>query len=162
MINIDMVHTSIAVRDELSSVLFIALGIAIVYVSSSFPSGTTRAPGAGFFPQLLGIAIVVLASIDIVTRRKFEADSHQQIELADAKTFLTVVGLFAAYIFVIPLIGFIISTAIYLYLIAAYSGVTFKRRVLITIVTPVVLHYLFSEFLSLPLPEIPFLANLLS
>jgi hypothetical protein len=47
-------------RDVLAGLLFVAIGIATVIGASDYPLGTIRNIGPGYYPILLGIALVLL------------------------------------------------------------------------------------------------------
>jgi len=47
-------------RDLVAGLLFVSIGIATVIGASDYPLGTTRNIGPGYYPILLGIALVLL------------------------------------------------------------------------------------------------------
>ena len=47
-------------RDFWSGVLFVALGIATIVLSSKYTLGSSARRGPGYFPRILGILLIVL------------------------------------------------------------------------------------------------------
>jgi hypothetical protein len=50
-------------KDFWSGVLFVAVGIAAIVISSKYPLGTAARMGPGYFPRLLGILLIVLGAV---------------------------------------------------------------------------------------------------
>ena len=50
-------------RDFWSGVLFVALGIATIVLSSKYTLGSAARMGPGYFPRILGILLIVLGGI---------------------------------------------------------------------------------------------------
>ena len=85
--------------------LFLAFGLYLVVSASFLPAGSGRVPGPGFFPQTVGVVILVLAALLFVQAfretdaTKFVVENHLAIGGAIGLTFLFLslwgTGLFA-------------------------------------------------------------------
>lgn len=150
------------VPGEVSSLLLITFGIAIFAMARTFSGGRAGEPGPGFFPELIGVGIIILAFVDVATRRRFDSMPRYEINDEQIKIFIIVTGSLALYIMVIPVVGFVLATTSYLYIIGSYSKVPFFHRIVMAVVSPIILHFMFSEFLSLRLPELPIISELLT
>ena len=130
--------------------LTLALGVAVVVVSTSLPPGGLSAdPGPGSLPRMVGIALVLL-SIYLL----FKREPHERLPRGEGaiRLILTLV-LTLGYILTIRPLGFLTATAVFL---AALMVVIGLRRPLAIIGLSVLLsagvYGLFRYGLEVPLP----------
>ena len=50
-------------KDFYSGLIFIAFGIAAIWIGSNYTLGTAARMGPGYFPRILGILLIVLGSV---------------------------------------------------------------------------------------------------
>ncbi len=50
-------------KDFIAGLMFAAIGIAAIVISSNYPLGTAARMGPGYFPRILGILLIVLGAI---------------------------------------------------------------------------------------------------
>ncbi len=140
--------------DVIAAGLLIALSAAVFVVSADFPGGRGGDPGAAFFPRLIAGTIAVLAFgllVKDVTRS--ERDAHE-IDLAIVRRLAVVTAFPMFYIFVMPLVGFPLTTVAFLAGLMWYSGARSVPIVLgSSIGVMLVLYYLFGVLFQVPLPE---------
>lgn len=140
--------------NELAAVLLAGVSAGVYVASRDFPSGFAGAPGAAFFPRLIASVIALLAGVLFV--RSLVTGDHRSydVSLADVERFVVPVGLLVAYVALMPVLGFVLDTVLFLVAMMRYSGVdSYGASVSLAAALGVVLHYVFGEFLHIPLPE---------
>ena len=76
--------------------LFLALGIYLTISASLLPSGSGNLPGAGFFPRVVGVVMILLSAMLLFNALKGTATSH--FELQHGRVIGGVVGLTFLYL----------------------------------------------------------------
>lgn len=135
------------------SLAFIILSLAVIYLASQFPDRGEI--GAHFFPTMIAIGIIVFSIADMMS----EEVAEQNLSDYDLKAAGVVSALLLGYVMLMPVTGFLVGTMIFLPIAMYYSKVRSKVLiVLISIVLPIVLFYVFSQIFFVRLPEgiIPF------
>lgn len=135
------------------SLAFIILSLAVIYLASQFPDRGEI--GAHFFPTLIAIGIIMFSIADIMS----EEVAEQNLSDYDLKAAGVVSALLLGYVMLMPVTGFLVGTMIFLPIAMYYSKVRSKILiVLISIVLPIALFYVFSQIFFVRLPEgiIPF------
>jgi len=59
-------------KDFVAGLMFIAIGIAAIVISSNYPLGTAARMGPGYFPRVLGILLIVLGAILSLRALRFD------------------------------------------------------------------------------------------
>ena len=145
--------------DIASGLGVIALGVALISASTHIKSLDVSRFGSGFFPAIVAILFMILGLVIFVGGIKQARGPDQKVE-KDGKprmwaVFATFV-LMAAYATFLPSIGFLISTALYLFiqmlLLVPNDRRNFLAFGIISIVTSVVVYYTFVEVFQLMLP----------
>ena len=157
-------------KDIFASVFFIFFSITMFFASNSIIKLTVSRIGADFAPKLVAVGIFILGIFYLITSIKKQ---KQMNNLADTKTsekessteekkkisplsVLLTVGLLVLYVVLMPTIGFLITTAVYLffqmYLLAAKVERKIPLFVIISVVTSVTVYYLFKSVFYLMLP----------
>lgn len=132
---------------------FITLSVAVIYVANQFPD--RGAVGAHFFPTMISIGIIAFSIINIIT----EEDSRQDISDYDLRAAGIISILILGYVILMPITGFLVGTMIFLPIAMYYSNIRSRILILlISIILPVTLFYIFSQIFFVRLPEgvIPF------
>lgn len=130
----------------------IALGLYVILTARTFPEGTGGVLGPGFFPILLGILLIGLSALQLFNTRKekavataFLTESTKRVLLAC----LIIIGYMAG----IAILGFLISTPLFLFGIMWFFSVRKWSTLFISsIATTAVLYFVFLKFLSVSLP----------
>jgi putative tricarboxylic transport membrane protein len=103
-------------HDQISAMAWLACGGAIAWGSAGHGLGTLAAPGSGFITFVAGMGICFFASIGLVEAsfRKGKERGWKPIlkGVLWKKTFL-VLGALTAYALLLPSLGFIICTALF-------------------------------------------------
>jgi hypothetical protein len=111
---------------------FLLLGIYLIGSSSGLPAGMGRLPGPGFFPQVIGVVIVVLAGALLLqaTRRPGSGD----FEFANPRGIAGTIGLVFAYLLLWGSGWFALRTALFLALLLRFLGQRWAASVAVGLV----------------------------
>lgn len=139
--------------DIISAVILILLAGYVIITAGSFPQSTTTL-GPGFFPTLTAGLLAIFALWQLVT-----ALLQKKSEDAPAPPKSSLLAIFAVtgvYIAVLPLVGFLVSTPLFLIAGGLVISEDPKRKwkpvILSSVVTTGVLYTVFSVLLHVPLP----------
>lgn len=148
-------HRSVRVAhtDKIASVLLCLLAVGIFVVSRSFAGSVTSTLGPAFFPRIIAVGIGVLALVQFGTAlRNNETRTITMSAEAVRQVIIPTLSLIG-YIFLLPILGFFLTTIVFLISFMYYSGVRDLRvSVPLTLIISVVLQNVFVGFLQVPLP----------
>jgi putative tricarboxylic transport membrane protein len=127
-----------------------AFGLAALYKASALPFGSASQPGSGFFPTLIGVALVVFGAVSC-----FAAPAKREAAEAPARgeaaVWLVSIALLA-YALALPRVGFVPCTAaIILLLLRGIGGVSWLASLIAAIAAAVACYLLFTR-LGVALP----------
>ncbi|MFC4550452.1 MULTISPECIES: tripartite tricarboxylate transporter TctB family protein [Halorussus] len=132
---------------------FILLSLVVIYTASTFPEEGTLGPG--FFPMLISVGIIVFAAIDLLN----ETETELEMTELDFRSPAVVLGLLVAYVFLMPITGFLVGSMLFLPVFLYYSNIRSKPTLIaLSIGLPILLFYIFGRIFLVRLPEgiIPF------
>lgn len=139
--------------DEIGSLLLLALAAGIFRVTADFPSGFGET-GPGFYPRALAVLIALFALVQLVGSIGDADREPHEITLEETLRVLGVLALLVGYVLAMPRLGFVPATVAFLAVAMWYSGVrAYGRLAVVAVGLTLVLHYIFAEFLRIPLPE---------
>jgi hypothetical protein len=139
--------------DKVAAVLLVALAAEVFVASRDFPSGFGESPGAAFFPRLIASVLALLAGVLFVRSFASETTSYD-VSTTDVRRFFVPVAFLVAYVALMPVVGFVLDSMLFLVALMRYSGVErYATSVPLAVGLGLVLHYVFGEFLHIPLPE---------
>lgn len=140
------------------SLCFLVLGGAYLAGSFFLPMGTAAHPGAGFYPLLVGIALVCL-SVPLLGQSLKTKEIDQRGEEAFPKgedlqrVMAVALALVFFAVFLKPL-GYGICSAALMIAILRFLGMrNWGRAILISILSMAISYYLFASVLDVPLPR---------
>ena len=140
-------------KDFWSGVLFIALGITTIVLSSKYALGSAARMGPGYFPRILGILLIILGGILAVRGTRTVGPRMPSFRWRPTIVVLGSVVLFGA---IVRIVGVALSTVI---LIVAASAASHEFRPRESVIVGVVLAALavgvFVVGLQLQLPIWP-------
>ncbi|PMC35945.1 tripartite tricarboxylate transporter TctB family protein [Bacillus sp. UMB0899] len=159
-------------KDIFASAFFIVFSIVMYIASNSIIKLTVSKVGADFVPKLVAIGMLILSIFYLINsvkqqiRSKKELNSQTSVnkeeEVVEEKkkisplSVLGTVGLLALYITLLPYLGFLIMTTVYLffqmYLLAAKTERNIPIFIVISIITSVFIYYIFKYVFHLMLP----------
>lgn len=140
--------------DKVAAILLAGLSAGVFVASRNFPSGFGESPGAAFFPRLIASVIGLLAGVLFVRGVATDETRLHDVSTTDLRRFAIPVALLVGYVASMPVLGFVLGTVVFLVALMRYSGVeTYRSSVSLAVVLGLALHYVFGEFLHVPLPE---------
>lgn len=135
----------------------IGLFFAAGYLGMSFqlPFGRLDQPGAGVFPVIVGV-MLMLASLAAMWEG-WQMDKAEHIDLpagADRKRLLSLIGLLFGYFVALPWLEQIISSTLFcILLMRVLSDLSWSRIVAYSLVISTALYVVFVLLLKVPLPR---------
>ncbi|KYZ75961.1 hypothetical protein AXX12_05845 [Anaerosporomusa subterranea] len=139
--------------DIISAVILIALAAYVIVTAGSFPQGAGTL-GPGFFPTLIAGLLAAFAGWQLITallkKKSEDAPSRPR------KSLLEIFAVTGVYMVILPLVGFLISTPLFLIACGAVISEDIKQGwkaiVISGVATTGVLYTVFSVLLNVPLP----------
>ena len=144
-------------QEYIIALVCFVLGTGLIYLSRDFPELIARnEPGPSFFPYLIGIFFVFTGVGEIYVGRKNENYVNLNIFLIkESKGVfnIVVVGIsIVIYILLMPYIGFIELTFVFLMFVLLLLKTPLLQSILFSTVTVVIIYYLFGTAFRVPLP----------
>ena len=141
--------------ERLSSVFWFVLGIAAMVGSARLGLGTTGEPGSGFMPFTAGAFVCLMAAL--VFAQSFEGGVTKGIsrlwEGVYWRRSLAVGVLTLVYVLVLETLGFTITGFLFLViLMRGLEKLSWKKTLIISVVTLAVSYVVFKIFLKATLP----------
>jgi putative tricarboxylic transport membrane protein len=116
----------------------------------SFPEGMNE-PGPSFLPIILSIGMVI-CSIVIIFKNRIKQTSDDNLEYKIGKQHLLLVGFLVAYLILVPFLGFIITSVLFIFFIFRLYGVNgYIRPIIYSAVLTASIYVLFRLLLNVPL-----------
>jgi len=129
----------------------IAFGLAALYAATDLHFGTARQPGTGFFPILVAVAVVVFAALAFAERPEPQGGEKTVAAGGQARVWAVIAAL-AVYAGLINAAGFILSTAVLLFLLLRLIGRASWAGTAIGVLSGSIGCYWVFTRLGLPLP----------
>ncbi|MCG8482940.1 MAG: tripartite tricarboxylate transporter TctB family protein [Clostridia bacterium] len=150
-------------KDFFSGLFFLVFGIGMYIYSYSIPNPTQAGVGAGFLPRMVG-AIFVILSIALIVSTKIEmkrmtkeAAKEVKKNKIDKRSVLLSIGALFIYVILLKSVGFILMSILYLFVVINLLSPNEKRNlplfIIISIVVPVGVYFLFVKGFDLMLPS---------
>jgi len=143
--------------DRVSSLFWFALGAGSIYASVRLGMGTTGEPGSGFVPFTAGAFICLMALL--VFLQSFQRGPHLKRGLSALwkgvywRRSLAVGVLTLAYILALETLGFSLTSLLLLVIIMrGLEKISWRKTLIISIVTLAVSYLVFKVFLKATLP----------
>lgn len=147
-------------KDIFVSVIFIALGVFMYIQSMNFKPLMNNDIGSGFFPKIVAIVIMTIATANLLLAFKNKSeDDAKEAKSKDSDLFggWVTVALIGIYVLVYNSVGFLISTAAYLFLQILVLCPKEKRNIpmfgVISVITSVFIYAMFVYAINMPLPR---------
>lgn len=134
----------------------IGICLSVLYLALSFqmPMGRVRQPGAGVFPVISGF-LLLLGSVSALWEGMKQRNS-EKVELpagSDLLRLLAVLGGVLGYLILLPVLGQLISSTLFCFvLIRALSSLSIWRVMLYAVLMAGAAYLLFVRILMLPMP----------
>jgi len=139
--------------DRITGYILLIIGVVTAWSSTQLAMGSFKRPGPGFLPFGLACILIVLAVALIASRWK---KGSGRIPFWPERTWLRpLLGslAFALYAFLIGLIGFLLTTFVFMILwMWVIEGISWRQIATVSTGVTLVLYLIFSYFLEVPLP----------
>lgn len=122
-------------RDRILAGGFLTLGIGLVASSFALPEGVGRLPGPGFFPRLIGGAMLLL-SLTLLWQSRRTAPAAGAADAAaatDVRGVLGAIGLLALYLLLWGTGLFALRTIVFLLLLLRFLGQPWKTALAVAV-----------------------------
>ena len=144
--------------DRISGIFLLLLGLTVFLTCLTYPIGSFRSPGAGLFPLLASVILLILAGIMTVQAflKKDLAESSPARFFSSKKAPQRILAGFIALLgfrYLLPVIGFGPSTFVFILFMSRFLG-NFSWRVSLffSLITAILVYYLFQVWLKVPMP----------
>ncbi len=141
-------------NDIIVGCIFVALGIFIFTQTISYPSPEKGHPGPGLFPNILAILFIAFGGTLIYKAREPLSKNEAEIVSGSKRVLnaLLVLGIVAVYVILVDSVGFLITSAVLLFVLMKMLGVTLLRSTIASITITLFINLMFSKILRVPLP----------
>ncbi|MDR1835723.1 MAG: tripartite tricarboxylate transporter TctB family protein [Fusobacteriaceae bacterium] len=144
-------------RDLICSVLFLAFGIFMFLQSRTIISKVAKDIGSGFMPKIVAGAIIAVSLIKLVLTLFSKSDEREEKGDMDLSGGLWTIALLATYVILFNILGFLVSSALYLFFQMTVLSNEKNRKIglflAISIIFPILIYVLFVYIIEMPLPE---------
>ena len=134
----------------------ILFSIYVIFIGLQLPTRPDQAdPGPGFFPILVGLALILFALIELSREYRFNVGDADEplIDRENLDKIAPPMIIIALYIILMPFLGFFIDSILFLIVLYWYSGVHSNHSIPISIGVAVIVFYIFKRIFRIPLPE---------
>jgi flagellar biosynthesis protein FlhB len=135
----------------------VVTGVALFMSAQGIDTGSAMGQGGDFMPKLLTTIWLIFSALIFITGLR---EKGKGAEGMDVKGFIATLVLLFAYIFLIDIIGFTITSIVYVFiqmlLFAPKDNRTKKTYIVfaaISIIAPIVVNLIFANVFFLILPE---------
>lgn len=145
-------------RDLVCSLLFLAIGIFTFINSLDIKPLMGKDIGSGFMPKVIGICLAVIAIVKLILTFLKSKEENEKVSKndSDLKGGLLTIGIFLFYVVTFEPLGFIVSTAVYLFfqmlILSNEKNRNCKLFAVIAVAFSVATYALFVYAISRPLP----------
>jgi hypothetical protein len=146
-------------KNVIAGIALLALGLVYGYFALHLPVRAIEGvPGPSFFPILITLFLVALSAALVwqgVTQRRTQHAEHADVpEPPLTPRQLAMLGIFAAYLAALPVLGFLAAgIPFFAALVAIYGGLRPIPFVLVAGGIPAGLFFLFRHVFQIPLPR---------
>ncbi|HEY4553774.1 MAG TPA: tripartite tricarboxylate transporter TctB family protein [Bacillaceae bacterium] len=138
-------------KNMFSLFLFIFSGYYLS-IAFSFPMFSKGIPGSGFFPQIIGVALVILTGFDLI--KHYRENKSEAADRIGLKEMLMQVAICTLYIFLFNMLGAILSTILFtIATLLLFNKGKWKQNIVIGLAVPLVIFFLFEYLLQTGLPK---------
>lgn len=108
-------------KDFWSGLMFVVVGVGFAIGALNYSFGSSARPGPGYFPFGLGILLAILGGMILFEALTIETEDGEPIGAFAWKPLLIILAAVAAFGFLLPRLGMVISLPL-LVLISAYAS----------------------------------------
>jgi putative tricarboxylic transport membrane protein len=143
-------------NDIIAGGIFIGLGIFIFTQTFTYPSPEKGHPGPDLFPNLLALLFIIFGGVLVFKAFK---TSVREEEISESppkpKKIINaffVMGVIAVFVALVNFLGFLVTSAVLLFVLMKKLGVSLLKSAITSIVLTLFINLMFSKILRVPLP----------
>lgn len=144
-------------KNLIISALFLAFGAFLFIQSLGIKHMMKNDVGSAFFPKVVGVAIIGVALIRLIMALREKSESAAKKSSSDMQGGWLTIILVGLYVVAFQPVGFLVSTAVYLFLQILVLTPKEKRKMpvilAISVIAPLFIWVLFNYVISSPLPK---------
>ena len=140
--------------DRAGAILGLALGFFLIFQGIKLPPGKEGAPGPGFFPVWIGVALMVFAVFLWVRPQGTQRLGDLFPRGKEARRVAWALAALILYTALLKPVGFLITTfLLFLTLLQFYQRGRWWAAVALSLAAVLGSYWLFARFFEMPLPE---------
>ena len=112
-------------RDFLSGLMFSIVGVVFAVGATNYKMGTSARPGAGYFPLILSVIMIILGCVVLFKSLTIETEGGDPVGDIAWRPLLVIVAAIAAFGVTLPLLGMLAAVPI-LIVMVSFAGNEFK------------------------------------
>lgn len=149
-------------QEHIIGILCVALGGIVLFLTRNFPGGqgNVQISGPAFFPNVLAIILIFVGITEGLTGSLREMGEFASVgaiwrgmKKPEFLNILLLTGLFLFYIFFVEVLGFIITTFVFLCVVMWRLGVPLIRNILYSVIFLVIIMLIFGKLFTVSLPS---------
>lgn len=149
-------------RDGIAGLICLAISLAMLALTWGFPPAVMVPIGPAFYPRLvvgvMALLSLILIGADVMASRRQAAPAGAAAPAANYGLVLATFVEFGLYIMLLPLVGFRLSTFLFVLALQVTlewpaSNVRWALVVLIAVVASLICFFIFEDYLSVLLPR---------
>lgn len=148
--------------NNIISIITALIGIVIITLANKFPIKFEGDPGAGFWPRMLGVLLVICAIVLFISNiiHKDKEEKKSVVLNSDAnKCVYSMMGVIVIFCVGLYVLGFYISTLIFIPTVMYLLDVRDKKLMAMTsVITVIAIYIIFGMLLKTQLPSPIFLS----
>lgn len=144
------------------SAFILFLSFFIFYKTKDFDKIVSKAPGAGFWPRILAIVLIILSVLlfieTLLKEKKASSDAPFEFKSKAMKRVYIMIGIFVIYALILYLGGFVIASLLFIPAVMYLLGERNKKKLLgASVIITGIVYFLFTILLHITLPQSVFL-----
>lgn len=144
--------------DRYIGIVLVSFGMLVFIKSFTYPFGSLRSPGAGFFPLFFSILLITLAAIIVAgsflkKNKKISSDSFFESKDGFKKILLALLSL-VGFRFALPQIGLALTTFLFILFLGKFlANYKWKTSGALALIVSIFSYFIFQSLLKIPFPE---------
>lgn len=147
-------------KNIICSALFFLFGAFLMYESLPIKPMVGKDLGSGYVPKIVAVAIMVVAAIEMFVslrdRTSEKEEKKESSDTSDTRGGLLTIALICAYVALYGELGFVISTALYLFLQMNIFSTKENRKIVlyavVSIAATLIIYVVFNNIIGMQLP----------
>ena len=131
--------------------------IALIYTFLAFsgmPTGEAANPKGGFLPRCIGLLSIAMCILDLYFEFRHPDNEDNGFEKSDLIVFVRIILVFAGYVFFLWIIGYLIASTAFLFILFTITDVRpILKKIILSVVVTMVFFTIFQIILNVGLPE---------